>query len=332
MGSVDARGCYLVYGNKASQSYLAGGRDYELNVKSFNVETASVQGDPHFTGGDGENFAFRGRNHTVYALHSSRHFQVNARFEPQTFFMGGICATCTHKTVYGSFVTSFYSQAKTSSGKLVRVTYLAEAPSRADLHITVEEDIVTAEVKVAILEPDSAAKQVDDVSVLLVRKHAREASLTVANGEFEVDAVSRYLAWAQRNGHKKRLDIAIKPLKELVTLQVAPHGLIGQTFDGDSVAIDGAVDDYSTEVVVTKAMGEGAIEGAADDYEIRTEDGPFSPNFKFSRFWAVAAAPRNTSALTGTRHVVKKTQTQSAGILGDDFVAADGMQVRADTS
>ena len=39
--------------------------------------------------------------------------------------------------------------------------------------------------------------------------------------------------------------------KSTATLAVAPHGLIGQTFDGDSMAVDGAVDDYSPDVVVT---------------------------------------------------------------------------------
>ena len=61
--------------------------------------------------------------------------------------------------------------------------------------------------------------------------------------------------------------------------QVAPHGLLGQTFDGDGVAIDGAIDDYSAKVVVTKAMGEGAIEGVAADYELPSAS-PFSTKFK----------------------------------------------------
>ena len=36
----------------------------------------SVTGDPHFRGAHGDTFAFRGGNHTVYAVHSSRHLQV----------------------------------------------------------------------------------------------------------------------------------------------------------------------------------------------------------------------------------------------------------------
>ena len=54
---------------------------------------------------------------------------------------------------------------------------------------------------------------------------------------------------------------------------------MAQTFDGDGVALDGALDDYSGKVVTTKAMGEGAIEGVASDYKL-PRDSPFSADFK----------------------------------------------------
>ena len=60
---------------------------------------------------------------------------------------------------------------------------------------------------------------------------------------------------------------------------MSPHGLVGQTFDGDGVGIDGALDDFSTMGGITRAMGEGAIEGVAEDYEIDGAD-PFSTSFK----------------------------------------------------
>ena len=49
------------------------------------------------------------------------------------------------------------------------------------------------------------------------------------------------------------MDISIGARTEFAALKVAPHGLLGQTFDGDNIAVDGAVDDYSPSVVVTKA-------------------------------------------------------------------------------
>ena len=58
--------------------------------------------------------------------------------------------------------------------------------------------------------------------------------------------------FAPTPGRSQRLDISIGARTEFAALKVAPHGLIGQTFDGDGVAVDGAVDDYSGAVVVTK--------------------------------------------------------------------------------
>ena len=68
-------------------------------------------------------------------------------------------------------------------------------------------------------------------------------------------------------------------------------------------------------------MGEGAIEGAAEEYEINTTD-PFSTDFKYSRFNATRASPRNVSALMGLRRRVKATQgsgdIEGAMMQGDD--------------
>ena len=91
---------------------------------------------------------------------------------------------------------------------------------------------------------------------------------------------------------------------------VAPHGLLGQTFDRDKLEVNGARDDYSRlddgrrtadrkqrgGDVTTKAKAEGAIEGVAADYKMASE---FSTNFRFSRFDLIAAPVRNVSALGG---------------------------------
>ena len=88
-------------------------------------------------------------------------------------------------------------------------------------------------------------------------------------------------------------------------------------FFRDLEPIDGAVDDYSSSVVYTKAMGEGAIEGVAADYEINAVD-PYSPTFKYSRFGATKAAPRDTSKLTGVRRVVGTNMPMMAASQGED--------------
>ena len=87
---------------------------------------------------------------------------------------------------------------------------------------------------------------------------------------------------------------------------MAPHGVLGQTFDCDGLAVDGNLDQYdklpdiratssARKLVMTQAQAEGAIEGNVDNYEVRW---PFDWSFAFSRFaTATAAGPRNVSLL-----------------------------------
>ena len=217
--------------------------------------------------------------------------------------MGGTCERCSRKTIHGSFIKVAYFRALTSSGTTLTVAYKADEPSHAALTTSGagEEALPFAtegDITVSQKMPDTIEHKQDDVSVTLTRKHAREAAVAVRNGDFEVTAASRYLGYAEQNKHMKRLDVSIKPLKDVARSEVAPHGLLGQTFDGDGVAVDGALDDYSGKEVFTKAMGEGAIEGVAADYVISRAD-PFSTAFKYNRFGASSAAPRDATKLTG---------------------------------
>ena len=66
----------------------------------------------------------------------------------------------------------------------------------------------------------------------------------------------------------------------------------------------GATDQYKGVEFTTSAMGEGAIEGTAEDYEMADK---LSTDFKFCRWGLKVAKPRNVSTLTGVK--VKRTQT-----------------------
>jgi len=284
-----------------------------------------MTGDPHFTGAHGDLFSFRGGNNTIYAMHSSRHLQVNARFVPETFVMGGSCDTCHRKLVHGSFVKSVYVLARSTSKLDLRIEYHADEPSHVKLTVSAEHTKVEMPIEVIVSKyrPDEARPRVvDELTVVLSRKHQREAGIKVSNDEFIVEAASRFLGWAEQNRHKKRLDIGISSRKKSASLNVAPHGLVGQSFDADDVAVDGAVDDYSGSIVVTQAMGEGAIEGTAEDYEIDSTN-PFSTDFKFTRFHAVQASPRDVSALTGFHRKAHADKSESATMLGDDTLVDD---------
>ena len=85
-----------------------------------------------------------------------------------------------------------------------------------------------------------------------------------------------------------------------------PHGIIGQSWDGDNIAVSGKVDDYKDRVeVTTTAMAEGAIEGSANNY---AQSNAFDVDFKYSRFAKVSGdicAPRDVSKLNGLKGLAK---------------------------
>ena len=103
-----------------------------------------------------------------------------------------------------------------------------------------------------------------------------------------------------------RFDVAMRKLDGTVfakefgesSASCFPHGLIGQSYDGDGKAVSGKTDDYKDhQEVTTTAMAEGAIEGSANEY---TLSGPFDTSFKYSRFARAASdecAPRDVSKL-----------------------------------
>jgi hypothetical protein len=96
------------------------------------------------------------------------------------------------------------------------------------------------------------------------------------------------------------------------TLSVAPHGLVGQTYDGDNIGVIVEQDDYKTydHTTTTYAMGEGAIEGVGSDYEMASK---FATSFLFSRFGLTEAKARNISQLEGKRFSVSGSP-RAAGV------------------
>lgn len=146
---------------------------------------------------------------------------------------------------------------------------------------------------------------IDDVRIQFDGK-----SLTIVTPTWRTKAeVTR--AWPDH--WQPRMKVEVQPLYNVTSDATAPHGLLGQTYDGDELPLHGKRDNYdilddgfpaSARVisggrVTTRARAEGAIEGEASMYRIRT---PFDTNFSFSRFGVDAAAPRNTSALRKKQH------------------------------
>lgn len=80
---------------------------------------------------------------------------------------------------------------------------------------------------------------------------------------------------------------------------VAPHGLWGQAYDRDDLAVEGATDTPRGAETYTSAQAEGAIEGDYRDYRVAT---PFATDFRYSRFDLKAALPRDVTKLRGRKH------------------------------
>ena len=107
------------------------------------------------------------------------------------------------------------------------------------------------------------------------------------------------------------------------SLVVAPHGILGQSFDGSGIAVDGAVDPKPQpgELMTTKAMAEGSIEGAWQDYVMPS---PYATFFRYSRFGLTKADPRNVSALSGRKVPFAASSSTSATASHDDGAGAGG--------
>ena len=82
------------------------------------------------------------------------------------------------------------------------------------------------------------------------------------------------------SGPKTRLDLTLEPRR---SFEVPPHGIVGQSFDPIHTApLNGKLDAYPLSgTFTTLAFAEGAIEGNASMYEMRS---CFETNFAASRF------------------------------------------------
>jgi hypothetical protein len=254
-------------------------------------------GDPHFTGGDGDTFDFKGENGGIYNLLSATWVTLNALFQHKTYHDAGP----KHREVHGSFMFAGFAAITTGAGRLLHIGYDA---TRA---VFVNVAVVNGTEPTAYKAPFSMT--IDDVSVALVNRVA-----TITTPEWTIALSSKFKAGIVAAGNrcadgKCFLEVKASPRVDVAKLKVAPHGLIGQTYDGDGVGVIGKMDDYKTRdnVVTTSAMGEGAIEGDASDYEMASK---YATDFKFSRWGKIEAKPRDVSQLTGQK--VKSTGTKGA--------------------
>jgi len=284
------------------------------------LRPGGLTGDPHLHFADGGEADFRGEDGAIYAMLHHSGLAVNALFEKCGFFL----TSPAKLKVIGTFVTDVFIKLRTDvSGHLLRVEFSPNQPPTPIVHGLGTQRLTSR----------SPPLVVDDVRISVMKTGSTAETLIVTTAGWSINATSR-LIWHSAVPGKKQIDLAFMPRRDPLGVHptkakvVSPHGLIGQSFDGDGIAVDGKKDHYRElwwrqtsfkgNEIVTEAQAEGAIEGIGDDYRM---DDFFATDFKYKRFDVSEAAPRDATALTGAKRVTGTPGWfRRAGAIGDDAV------------
>jgi hypothetical protein len=263
---------------------------------------ASATGDLHIHHAGGGKTDVKGIDGEVCNLHQAANASLNARFTYANFTLAPEDPRAGEVIeVQGSFLTGAYAGFRTTTSTttsgaaavLVRVEFDGSRPGEA--HV-----VVTSEASGAVLTDLWTGEEDGPLAVGRVKvqvKAATPVALIMSNDEWKYTIVPGTYRAFPSGLRRPRIDVLVAALADPLEAKVAPHGLIGQGYDG--LHIEGNKDNYVPNahgVHVTSAQGEGAIEGSIRDYVVSGAD-PFSTFFKFSRFDAAVAPPRDTSKL-----------------------------------
>lgn len=242
---------------------------------------ARAEQDPHLALFDGGVADFRGKNDTWYVLHSSPGLHVAARTSDTTFLLPS-----PTRMIFGSFFTGFAMTLRDDAKKVYGVDADASA-------VGFEMRNAVGEV---VADIDTMWRSWSKANMRVSLK--QETVAVVAQG-WSINVTRKPIFNYLSGPSRFRYDFAFAPTSRVVCY---PHGLIGQSYDGDGYAINGRRDKYDTgaSVIRTAAMAEGAIEGSAEDYELFTPHARDRFAFRHSRFDRVATehcAPRDTTQL-----------------------------------
>ena len=113
-----------------------------------------------------------------------------------------------------------------------------------------------------------------------IKVQMRQLTLVVYSTEWNVN-VTRVPVYNFILGPRWKFNINIQLLVPESSITCFPHGILGQSYDGDDMAVFGKTDNYNSADIRTIAMAEGAIEGTAKDYIMENE---YNHNFKYYRF------------------------------------------------
>jgi hypothetical protein len=274
--------------------------------------------DPHFTFAHGGKADFRGEDNTWYNLLSAKNISLNVLFTAADFKI----LRPTKQLVHGSRMEKLSMVVRTNTGRVVTIEYNATAsfPYVALVHQRSEPShhlmLLTSDKKTArTYEIDNLKLSMRVKKVGLVANGGHGTTLIINDGRWEVSAMAKPFPNPRAHPGKSLLNVKLHALYDADHDVVAPHGIIGQSYDADNMRVDGRTDDYTKSAeITTSAMAEGAIEGVASEYKMYHR---FATDFKYSRFDALKAAPRNTTLLRGAKHAAVAKGTGDVGASAD---------------
>jgi len=253
---------------------------------------SSLTGDPHARGAHGDSFDFKGAPGGTYVLLSTPRLSFAVTFVHAKFF-----TPFSKLWVAGSWIRHAFWTIRSAAGKLIKVHFDSSKP------------MFNGSKLPCVSLVDDVRFSFDGKAVLKVTTPTWRTAAKITKG------APHY--------HQLRMDISIQPRYNVGADPVAPHGLLGQTYDNDTIPIHGKRDRYNVlddgsptrsrssigGHVTTHAAGEGAIEGSAEMYRITN---PFDTDFAFSRFGMTAPkAPRATVDVSGSSTTSRKKLASS---------------------
>jgi len=245
---------------------VANAAELDLSLCAPYLAGGALQGDPHLGLAHGGKADFRGCDGCLFSFLSTRDVSVNARLRAATFTLRG-------SEVHGTFVTEVHvATLDRASGAWFTASYWADEVGANNWGWRAVNATCGGRTS-TVMHHTTRACAGGSVTVDL-----SSAVFALPDWEVRVDPRPVY---GRIDGPVHRLDLSLRPLLPEGRLAEWPHGLIGQSFDGDARPRQGKQDDYSAPVVWTTAQAEGAIEGGADNYRVAS---PFATAFRFSRF------------------------------------------------
>lgn len=183
--------------------------------------------------------------------------------------------------INGSFMTVMHGVFRTTKGRLLYLTYDSRRLNEAmwDWKM-VKGSCAKTHHRITFSMSPHTERACDEIALSI---DVSTLSIKTPNWLFLVTGMPVYASY---HGPTRRLDFTIEfDGKEL---EIRPHGLIGQSYDGSMIPRFGKTDKYpirhANTTFVTQAMAEGAIDGTPNDYILKDAE---STEFTFSRFGSI---------------------------------------------